>query len=58
MLSGLKGLLESKKFWLTVIGSALMAGMSAAGVPHEVAYAIGALFGVNVAAQGIADTKK
>lgn len=58
MKSALKELLGSKKFWMTIIGSAVVGGMKYGHVPDEVITAVAALFGVNIAAQGAADFGK
>lgn len=58
MFEGLKSALTSRKFWTTVVGSAVVTGLSFCHVPEPVIFLIGSLFGVNVAAQGYADGKK
>ncbi len=58
MFEGLKALFKSKKFWLTVIGSAVVGGLKFAGVEDPLIMTIGSLFGLNIAAQGAADLKK
>lgn len=58
MLTAVKGLLASKKFWLTVIGSAVVGGMHYAGISEAITVTVGSLFGVGVAAQGAADFGK
>ncbi len=58
MLTAIKGLFSSKKFWLTIAGSAVVAGMHYAGLPESLVVTVGSLFGVGVAAQGAADFGK
>ena len=58
MLEGLKALFKSKKFWLTIIGSAVTGGMGFAGLPPEFVAMVASLFGINIGAQGLADMKK
>lgn len=57
-MDGIKGLLTSKKFYITVLGAATVAALDQFGVDQHIILAIAGLFGINVAAQGIADTKK
>jgi len=54
----IKDLFKSKKFWLTISGSAVCAGLSFAGVPNEVILAVAGLFGVNIGSQGFVDGNK
>jgi hypothetical protein len=58
MLSAIKGLLSSKKFWLTVLGSAVVGGLQMAGVGQEIIVMVASLFGLNIAGQGLADFGK
>ena len=58
MKETLMNLLKSKKFWMTIIGSAVCGGLTFAGVPSETIVLVAGLFGVNIGAQGIADLKK
>lgn len=58
MLQAIKELLGSKKFWMTLIGSATVGGLHYAGVNDTIVAAVGALFGINIGAQGLADFKK
>ena len=58
MFDGLKGMFSSKKFWLSVVGSGVVTGLSLAHVPTEIVLLVGSIFGINVAAQGYADGKK
>lgn len=58
MKEALKGLFGSKKFWLTILGSAAVGGLSAAHVPNQIIVIVGSLFGVGVGAQGLADFGK
>lgn len=58
MITTIKDLFQSKKFWITIIGSAITAGLTYAGAPNELVITIASLFGVNVAGQGLADLGK
>ena len=58
MFGALKGLMQSKKFWLTVAGSIATAGLSHFNAPPEVVGIVGGLFGTNVIGQGLADFGK
>jgi hypothetical protein len=58
MFDGLLALLKSKKFWLTILGTAVTAGLTMAHAPQEVILVVAGLFGTNVAAQGFADFNK
>lgn len=58
MLDVIKNLLSSKKFWTTVVGSGVVAGLHYAGAPEYLTLTIGGLFGTTVAAQGAADFGK
>lgn len=58
MLQALKGILSSKKFWITVLGSAVCGGLSYVHAPQELIMIVAGLFGVNVAGQGLADFGK
>lgn len=58
MLAALKELSTSKKFWMTILGSAIVGGLTAAHAPNELVLIIGSLFGVGVGAQGLADFGK
>lgn len=58
MIQVWKELLGSKKFWLTILGSAVCTGLQAAGVSHELVLLVGSLFGANVMGQGLADFGK
>lgn len=58
MFTALKDLLTSKKFILTVSGSAVCAALSYVGAPPELIAIVGGLFGVNVVGQGMADFRK
>ena len=49
MVQAFLSLTKSRKFWMTVINSALVTGMNYAGVDHAVLAAIAGLFGVNIA---------
>jgi nicotinamide riboside transporter PnuC len=54
----IKGLFGSKKFWLTLIGSAVVGALKYAGVGDEVITAVASLFGVSIAGFGLADMGK
>ena len=58
MIAAIKALIGSKKFWMTIAGSAVVAALAQFGLPHDVVFFIGGLFGVNVGAQGLADFGK
>ena len=58
MFKGLKDLFASKKFWLTIVGSALYAGLIMVGLPEDQALSVLGLFGVNVIGQAYADGGK
>lgn len=58
MFSALKGLLSSKKFWMVIIGSAVVSGLQQLHVPMEIIGTVAGLFGVGVAGQGLADFGK
>lgn len=58
MLEAIKGIVGSKKFWITVIGSAVVTGLSLAHVSQDIVMVVAGLFGVNVGAQGYADGSK
>lgn len=58
MLEAFKGLVSSKKFWMTVVGSAIVGGLSFVHAPQEVITLVATLFGLNVAAQGLVDFGK
>lgn len=55
MLTAVKGLVASKKFWITIVGTAVTTALTLAGVPHDIVMTVASLFGVNVASQGFAD---
>lgn len=58
MLNALKDILGSKKFWLTVVGSAACGGLTYIGAPHELIAIVAGLFGINAIGQGMADFGK
>lgn len=58
MLSALKGLLASKRFWMVVIGSGLVAGLNQLGVPQDIIVIVASFFGLNILTQGAADVGK
>lgn len=58
MLNAIKELLKSKKFWLTIIGSAVVGGLTFAGVSNEIILMVGGFFGLNALGQGMADFGK
>ena len=57
-MSAFKDLFKSKKFWLTIIGSAVVGGLQISGVSGEIVTLIASLFGLNIASQGLADFGK
>lgn len=58
MIDAIKGLVSSKKFWLTIIGSAVYAVLVQIGVPEETAFKVLGMFGLNVLGQAYADHGK
>lgn len=54
----LKDLLASKKFWTTILGGAVVAGMNYAGVAVETQHWIIGLIATLVGAQGLTDLGK
>lgn len=58
MFTAWKTLLGSKKFWLTVVGSSVVAALDQFGVGHDILAMVSGLFGANVLGQGISDTSK
>jgi hypothetical protein len=58
MIDAIKGLVSSKKFWLTIIGSAVYAVLVQIGVPEETAFKVLGMFGLNVLGQAYADGGK
>lgn len=58
MFDALKGLFFSKKFWLTLIGGAVVSGLTYAHAPKELIAMVAGLFGVNIVGQGMADFGK
>ncbi len=58
MFDTIKSLFSSKKFWTTVLGTAVTAGLHYAGAPEYLTLTVGGLFGTSVAAQGAADFGK
>lgn len=58
MINALKGLLGSKKFWMTIAGSGVIGGLQYLHAPMEIIALVGGLFGLNIAGQGLADMGK
>lgn len=58
MVQAMKELVKSKKFWMTIIGSAVCAGLKSSGASSEVVALVGGLFGSNIVGQGLADFGK
>jgi uncharacterized membrane protein len=58
MLNAIKELFSSKTFWLTVVGSAVCAGLSFAGASMELVGMVAGLFGIKGLQQGMADFGK
>ena len=58
MLDSLKTLFTSKKFYMTILGTAICSGLALAGIPNEVILAVAGLFGVNIGSQGFVDANK
>lgn len=58
MLNAFKGLLGSKKFWLTITGTVCVTVMQQQGMSHDIIVMVAGFFGVNIAGQGLADLGK
>ena len=58
MLTAIKGILGSKKFWMTVVGSAVTGALTYFHAPADIIHIVGGLFGLGVVGQGIADIGK
>jgi hypothetical protein len=57
-LNALKTFLSSKKWYMTILGSAIVMALNHFGFPEYVQAIIGGLFGTYVIGQGIADKPK
>jgi nicotinamide riboside transporter PnuC len=55
MWASIKGLFSSRKFWLTVIGTAVCSALKYAGVSEEFITVIAGLFGVSIVARAVGD---
>ena len=58
MLTKIKEFFNSKKWYMTIIGSALIMVGHHFGMPEFVLASVGGLFGTYIVGQGIADIKK
>jgi hypothetical protein len=58
MISVLKGLFTSKKFWVAIVGGAIVAGMNFAGVSAETQTKVVAIIGTLLGAMGLSDFGK
>jgi hypothetical protein len=58
MMSAIKGLLGSKKFWSAIAGAVIASVCDHLGVDANTVYGILGLFGVQIAGQGLADVGK
>jgi hypothetical protein len=58
MWTVIKGFLTSKKFWVAVIGGAVIAGMNFAGVEAGTQTKVVAIIGTLLGAMGLADFGK
>lgn len=58
MLEGLKSVLESKKFWSAVVGSAVCTALGLLHMPSEVIMSVAGMFGLQIGSQGYVDSKK
>lgn len=55
MWTSIKALFASRKFWLTVVGSAVVGGMQLAGVNAEIIALVAGLFGISIVSRAIGD---
>lgn len=58
MMQAFKDILQSKKFWYAVVGSAASAALNQLGVSHDIINIVGGLTGATILGQGMADFKK
>ena len=58
MLTTIKGLFTSKKFWMVMLGSVLVTVMTQMGMSADMIAWVGGLFGVGVLGQGLSDFGK
>lgn len=55
MWASIKALFSSRKFWLTIIGTAICAGLQYAGVNEGFVAIVAGLFGISVIARAVGD---
>ena len=55
MITALKGLVSSKKFWSAILGSVIAAVCDQLGVSQDTVFGLLGLFGVQIAGQGLQD---
>ena len=58
MISAIKGLLASKKFWSAILGAVIAAVCDQLGVSQDTVFGVLGLFGIQIAGQGLADVGK
>jgi len=58
MISAIKGLLASKKFWSAILGAVIAAVCDQLGVSQDTVFGVLGLFGIQIAGQGLADAGK
>ena len=58
MMSAIKGLFGSKKFWVAVVGGGVVAGMNFAGVDPETQTKVLTIIATLLGAMGLADFGK
>ena len=55
MITAIKGLFSSKKFWSAILGSVVAAVCDQLGVSQDTVFGLLSLFGVQIAGQGLQD---
>jgi|TARA_R100000963_G_C4571921_1_gene56443 hypothetical protein len=55
MMTAIRGLLSSKKFWSAILGSVIAAVSDHLGIDQQTVFGILGLFGVQIAGQGLQD---
>lgn len=58
MITAIKALLSSKKFWSAILGSVVATVCDQLGVSQDVVFGVLGLFGIQIAGQGLADAGK
>lgn len=58
MFEGIKGIVGSKKFWITIVGSAVVVALQMLHMSPEIIAIVSGLFGLNALGQGMADFGK